>query len=442
MPTEPIPREQRIAYLSYSTGEFDSRTARMAATAVAAGYRVTVYARWEPGLERVAQGPGYRIVRVPVEVRRAAPGLGFLRDLLRRRGPASTPSGAAPSNATSSGAAGRRRRSIDPLGPFRPFAIFPLRPIAWAAALEEVAEPADLWHGMWAGSLPALAKLRRRHGGRTIYDSRDIYLRSRGFDRMGRGGRAILRALERRWAQAADAVLTVNEEYARIIERDLRVPRPPVVMNCPHRIEPPDPPPDRIRRALDLAATTRVVLYQGGLLPERGIEESMDAILAVPGAVLVLLGYGPLRDRLRETAARPPYRGRVHVLDAVPPAELLDWTASADVMVMAIQPTTVNHRHTTPQKLFEALAVGVPVVASDLPGMAAIVRETGCGRLCDPASPDSIAEAIRMLLALDEPDRAALRTRAISAARDRYSWDVQEETLLVLYRRLLAGASA
>ena len=94
--------------------------------------------------------------------------------------------------------------------------------------------------------------------------------------------------------------------------------------------------------------------------------------------------------------------GRVFVLPAVTPGELLDWTASADVMVMAIQPTTVNHRFTTPQKLFEAIAAGVPVVASDLPGMAPIVRESGVGELCDPTVPVSIAAAIRRIV---EPAR-------------------------------------
>jgi hypothetical protein len=64
-------------------------------------------------------------------------------------------------------------------------------------------------------------------------------------------------------------------------------------------------------------------------------------------------------------AESPLYGGRVLMLAAVTPAELLPWTASADVSVIAIQPTTVNHRHTTPQKLFESIANGVPVVASE-----------------------------------------------------------------------------
>ena len=109
----------------------------------------------------------------------------------------------------------------------------------------------------------------------------------------------------------------------------------------------------------------------------------------MPGAVLVLLGYGDLAEI--EPRLRPPRRptpaGVSMLLPAVPPSELLDWVASADVVAMPIQPTTLNHRLTTPNKLFEAMAAGVPVVASDLPGMAPIVRETGCGIARRPDRP-------------------------------------------------------
>jgi glycosyltransferase involved in cell wall biosynthesis len=106
-------------------------------------------------------------------------------------------------------------------------------------------------------------------------------------------------------------------------------------------------------------------------------------------------------------------------------------------MVMAIQPTSLNHRYTTPQKLFEALAAGVPVVASDLPGMADVVRATDAGVLCDPTSPASIAAAIRQVLDQPPADLAAMRERAKRAAHDTYNWDRQVTTLFEVYRRLL-----
>ena len=106
---------------------------------------------------------------------------------------------------------------------------------------------------------------------------------------------------------------------------------------------------------------------------------------------------------------------------------------------MAIQPTTLNHRYTTPQKLFESFAAGVPVVASDLPGMAPIVRATGAGVVCDPTSPTSIAEAITSIVTAPPEERLAMRDRALRAAHDRYNWEAQLDTLFGLYRELLPG---
>jgi glycosyltransferase involved in cell wall biosynthesis len=284
--------------------------------------------------------------------------------------------------------------------------------------------------------------LKRRHGGRTVYDSRDIYTHARVFDQMHPRMRRWFRGHEQRWARRADLVVTVNDAYADILGPLLGVERPLVVRNCPAPHEPQHGPPDRLRAAAALTPATAVVLYQGGLLTDRGLEQTMDAILAVPGAHLVLLGYGPQRDAYAAAAAERRYRGRVTLLPPVPPEELLDWTASADVMVMAIQPTSLNHELTTPQKLWEAIAAGVPVVAADLPGMAVVVREVGCGVLCDPTDPASIAAAIREVLALSPADRQAMRDRTMAAARTTYNWDAQARVLLAAYRRLAEGIVA
>jgi glycosyltransferase involved in cell wall biosynthesis len=308
--------------------------------------------------------------------------------------------------------------------------------MGWAVALDELAEPADVWHGMWAGSLPALERLRRRHGGRTIYDSRDVFMRSRLFARLGRPGRWLLEWAERHWAQRADRVMTVSEPYADLVEKDLHVARPVIVMNVRPVWTPPSPAPDLIRDALHLPPETAVVLYQGILTIERGIEQTMDAILDVPNAALVLMGFGQFEDQLADSVTRAPYLGRVFILPPVPPGDLLDWCAAADVLVIAYQPTTVNHLYTTPQKLFESFAAGVPVVASDMPGMAPIVRATGAGAVCDATSPASIAAAIRSIVEAPQAERRAMRERALRAAHDTYNWETQVGTLLSLYREL------
>jgi glycosyltransferase involved in cell wall biosynthesis len=481
---------RRVAYLSYSSGIYDARTFRMARSAVEAGDDVTVYARWEPGLPLVEQHDGFRLVRAPWAWQLAIPGVerllgerirgvpprGWERARMSADAPPPAPlaqhddasSGEVEDPGTGGGrSAGapippqpRQVRSTAPrrlarrfvVRPIRaawqaarrPFQLlekYPVRPVAWARAVERVAEPADIWHGMWAGSLPALDRLRRRFGGRTVYDSRDVYMESRDLATAPRIVRPMMRAFERRWARRADLVITVNHAYAELVSRAFDIPVPRIVMNCPEAWTPPTPPPDLIREALGLPGSTAIVLYQGQLISHRGIEQAMDAILDVPGATLILLGYGPMRGRLLRRSEEPPYAGRVRLLPAVRPSELVSWTASADVVVMPIQPTSLNHRYTTPQKLFESIAAGVPVVASDLPGMAEVVREIDAGALCDPTSPPSIAAAIRDVLRVDEAKRAARRERILAAAHARYNWAAQVHVLHAAYRDLLGGPS-
>ena len=170
-------------------------------------------------------------------------------------------------------------------------------------------------------------------------------------------------------------------------------------------------------------------------MSDRGIEQGMDAILSVPDATLVLMGYGSQADAIRHLAASSKYADRVRFVEPVAPAELLDWTASSDVMLMAIQPSSLNHRYTTPNKLWEAIAAGVPVVASDLPGMASIVRETGCGVLVDPTDPADIARGINAILDLPPAERASLRDRCRTAG-ETYAWEHEVAVLLALYGRL------
>jgi glycosyltransferase involved in cell wall biosynthesis len=284
--------------------------------------------------------------------------------------------------------------------------------------------------------IPIALDLGRRHRARVVYDARDIYLEARNMARMSRPIRWLLGRAERRWAHQADRVITVNDAYSDVMAERFGLARPLVVMNCSYRFEPPEPRERRFHEALGLSAGTRVVLYHGGLFPNRGIEELMAAILDVPDAALVLMGYGVLEPTLRESAADEALGGRVHLLPAVRPDELLAWVACADVVAMPIQPSTLNHRLTTPNKLFEAMSAGVPVVASDLPGMATIVRDTGCGVLCDPADPVDIAAALRRVLDGPEPERRAWRDRALAAARERYNWERQSAILLGEYSRL------
>jgi glycosyltransferase involved in cell wall biosynthesis len=474
----------RVGILSHGTSQFDSRAHRVARSLAAAGDTVTLYSRHRPGLPLEEMVDGYRLVRIAVSersLRRAAEAAGDeATPQLARLAEEQLPKGkgkrtGAPRSAARrpTGARGLVRRAVrapivlarrawraiqptwrrlrdalderlETIPVTARFLQFPIKPWRRARWFAEQVEPHDVWHGMWAASLPVLRQVRARHGGRTIYDARDVYLRARGYASMPGWQRAILSQVEGRWARGCDAVVQVSEQYAAMMERDLGVRDVAVVRNCPDRWDPPSPRPDRLRELLGIPAATSVVLYQGLLMADRGIEQAMEAILEVPDAVLVLMGFGNQNGKqtdleaYRARADQSAHAGKVLLAPAVSPRELLAWTASADVSIMLFQPTSENHSQVTPQKLWEAMAAGTPVLASDLPGFRAIVTETGCGRLVDPTDPAAVARALREMLGLGPEGLRAIGDAGLAAAHATYNWERQFEVLDEVYARVLA----
>ena len=405
-------RPQRLTIVTPTTAQFHSELYRIGGSAAARGHAVTVIARGGPGLAIEERHPaGYRIIRIASDPREGLPLPAAIRARIRQRA---------------------TRRALKPRG--GPARILEVR--AGTHEAIRIAPRADLVLGYHYLGIGTGLALGRRDRAPVIYDAGDIYLASTAVEALPRPVRAAIRQYERAAAQRADAVVTANDAYAAELARRLDVPLPVVVLNCPPRWTPPAVPPRRFHEALGLDPGTRVVLYHGGFTAERGIEQLIEAIPRVERAVLVLLGYGPLAARYHAIAADPATAGRVRVLPAVDPAELLEWVASADVAAMPILATTLNHRLSTPNKLFEALAVGLPVVASDLPGMAAIVRPLDAGRLVDPAEPASIAAGLNAVLDTPEPERLARRERILAAAGAAYNWETQSARLFAELERL------
>ncbi len=316
--------------------------------------------------------------------------------------------------------------------------------LGWARAAVDQAPVADVHHAHDMEALPAALAAARRDRSQFVYDSHEIFMAWGAVSRQPCWLRWLMARWERRMAGDAVALVTVNEAIAAALRARLAPSRVVVVYNCPPRWDPPPTPEDRIRRALGLPAPTPVVLCHGGFQPGRGLAETAAAMLepGLEGAHLVLLGYGQ-QGVFKPLLDDPRLAGRVHHLAAVPPFEVTAWVAGADVDVMAILPTDPNSLLSTPNKLFESLAAGVPVVSSDFPARRRIVLEDPAGPLgavCDPTRPASIATAIRSILELDPAARDRLRARCLRTAHARWNWETESAKLVRLYAELAAGA--
>jgi len=158
------------------------------------------------------------------------------------------------------------------------------------------------------------------------------------------------------------------------------------------------PPRDELRR--EFGATGPTLAFAGRLTPQKALEVALEAVERCDGVTLLVAGEGPERERL-ERLAGP----RVRFLGSAPRERVLRLFAAADAAVLPS--SWENFPHT----VVEALAVGTPVIATAVGGVAEVVEDGVNGLLVPPGDPEAFAEAIRRFLG-DEALRARLRAAA------------------------------
>ncbi len=409
-------RRPRIAMALYGDITYDSRVRKEARTLAAAGYDVTIACL-------ASNGPSPDLPASVSILVVEQPGTSVSRGLTN---PFFAPAGS------------RRSAVVERVAWLLSYG----RNIrSWGRLAVERAGPVDAWHAHDLTGLAAVVPhLPRR--STIVYDSHELFLETGTALRLPSMARRLLRVYERRLVSRTQAMITVNDEIARILARRYRPRRIEVVHNCPERWSPPVTPPALIREAAGIPDGAAIVLYHGGLTGGRGIETLLESmrVEGLEDVHLVLMGYGDMRDELQRVALEEQWSGRIHVLDPVPPSALLSWVASADVGAMPNPGATRNDVFSSPNKLFECFAAGVSVVASDFPTMRRIVIDDPGGPLgavCDPRRPEAIAGAIRSIVGLSPSEREASRARCLRAAAERWNWETEANGLLSIYAELL-----
>lgn len=299
------------------------------------------------------------------------------------------------------------------------------------AAIEGWRLDADAYHCHDLDTLlPGFLSSTRR-GAPLFYDSHELYSETH-FLIGRRREQAIWNFLERHLIRRAAAVITVSESIARELAARYSVSRPAVVRNIPELISPPTPTP-----FFDDGYDGPLFLCQGYMQPGRGLEDLVRTMQFVPRGRMVLLGNGELREDLQGLVERLDLGDRVFLFPAVPIEELPGYTASATVGLIAYSTESLNFRYALPNKFFEYLMAGVPVVTSNIPEVAALVEEYGVGRVVEPCDPHTLAKSLNDIVA-DPAEWKTLGENCRLAVRD-LQWAREEEKLLRLYERALTS---
>jgi len=178
------------------------------------------------------------------------------------------------------------------------------------------------------------------------------------------------------------------------------------------------------------------VVYVGGITAIRGAMEMVRAMEYLPQDLKA-------RFVLAGSFSPPELEQAVRSLKGWRHVDFLGWRdrksvsailASSRVGVVVFYPEP-NHMEAQPNKLFEYMAAGIPVVASNFPRWREIIEGAGCGLMVDPLDPRAIADAIQWLL-VHPKEAEEMGKRGREAVLEKYNWDKEAEKLLNMYRRL------
>jgi len=235
--------------------------------------------------------------------------------------------------------------------------------------------------------------------------------------------------LERFLIRYVNQICTVSDSIAEEYARLYQIPKPHLVLNCPLYVE--QPKRNLFRENLGIRSDQTIFLYQGGLSKGRGVELLLEAFSGLDSDknVLVFMGYGPLEKLIQRRAEE---EGVIFFHTAVSPDVLLDYTSSADYGVSFIEDSCLSYRYCLPNKMFEYLMAGLPLVTSNLFEMKRLVETEGVGIVSESNTIESFQQAVMDSLA---QDYSAIQ-KNVFEARKTYCWENQEKILKEIYYAL------
>lgn len=232
--------------------------------------------------------------------------------------------------------------------------------------------------------------------------------------------------IERFLIRFSDSVIVVSDSIANEYSRIYQIKKPHIVLNCPSYID--QFKNEIFRKKFGIRKNQIIFLYQGGLSEGRGIEVMLQAFEALSDdrCVLVCMGYGPLVSMVQSYASR---QANIFYHPAVKHNLLLDYTSSADFGLLFYEDSCLNHRFCSPNKIFEYLMAGLPVITSNLFEMRRLVETELVGFVADNNSVDGLIRALNCAV---NSDVWKIQNN-VKRARGKYCWEEQENVLRTVY---------
>ena len=228
-------------------------------------------------------------------------------------------------------------------------------------------------------------------------------------------------------------VYTVNESIASIYSKKYKVPVQ-VVRNLPFR---PSEKSNVIRRVdVGLPVDKKIFLFQGaGINVDRGAEEAIEAIAENENAALLFVGGGDVFNQLKEKVRSLKIEDKVFFIPKQPMEILYQYTSLADFGLTLDKDTNLNYRFSLPNKLFDYIQAGLPVLASDLPEVRKIVDHYNIGKITPSTSVADIAATMKQMIS--DAQQLALWKENLKIAAADLCWENEEKKLMQIFKDVI-----
>ena len=237
--------------------------------------------------------------------------------------------------------------------------------------------------------------------------------------------RKIWKSLEKLLFPYLKNIITVNQSIAEIYEKEYNK-KLFVVRNIPLS----RPIAKSLsKKELGLPENKKIIILQGaGINVQRGSEEVVEAMQYVKNVVLLIVGSGDVIEDLKKMRTNLKLEEQVIITGKVPYEQLANYTRIADLGLSMDKDTNLNYRYSLPNKLFDYIHAGIPVLVSPLVEISRIVFDYNIGAIIESHEPKHIARAISS--AFNNEESYSLWKKNLVKAQNELNWEYEEQVLL------------
>jgi glycosyltransferase involved in cell wall biosynthesis len=286
----------------------------------------------------------------------------------------------------------------------------------------------DIWHcndfmPLFFAWLSKPFRLRKK----VVYDSHEYQSERLGIEGANKW---FVEKFEARAIKIADAVITVSDGIVRDYKRLFNLDIVHLILNAP-AFRNPESSATGLREELGVRPDQRIFLYSGGFAKGRGIEVLLEAFSKRTGddAVMLFLGGGKLERMVKDYSIRFK---NIFYHPSVPYEQVVKTASQADYGMLSTENLCLNNFFCMPNKLFEYIQAGLPVLTADLKDCRELVEREGIGLTSDNATITGWNELIDRALEID----IATFDKAMKRASEKFNWENEEKKLIKIYQNL------